>query len=166
MSLYIEYIQWYFTATSENVGLCWMDYDATHIVRVCFKWMSPFKSIVIVDSDLHIIWSCDNPVLSWNELCCSHRHVTHLHKQTRDFKICILKSFMRLTWQVKWVFFYNSRDTQYKKKFKSLHPKRKNVDCIIQTPKTLSRMRWMNTQCKKQFITVMIEQYFIIVDRH
>lgn len=46
---------YYHTAAGENVGLGWMDSDATNVVRVGLKHVYPFQGIVVEHADLHVI---------------------------------------------------------------------------------------------------------------
>lgn len=46
---------YYRTAARENVGLGWMDSDATNVVRVGLKHVYPLQGIVVEHADLHVI---------------------------------------------------------------------------------------------------------------
>lgn len=54
-----------------------MQRDTPNVITVRLVSVYSFQSIIIKDSDLHVIWSSNNPVLPWHKLGCSHWQVAH-----------------------------------------------------------------------------------------
>lgn len=54
--------------------------NASHIIRMCLKRMHSIQSVVVEDTDLHVVGSGDDPVLSRYELGSPHRKVAYFKR--------------------------------------------------------------------------------------
>lgn len=64
-----------------------MNSNTSDIIRMCFKSMYTFQSIVVEYTDLHIIWSCHNPVFAGHKFCCPYRQITDLQTSDKCWKL-------------------------------------------------------------------------------
>lgn len=57
-----------------------MNSDRAHIVRVRLKYVHPLKSVVIENSDAHIVGAGHHPIFAWNEFTRAHWDVAYLKR--------------------------------------------------------------------------------------
>ena len=63
---------------SQHVGLSGVNGNRTNIVRVCFEGCNLFGGVVVVDTELEVIWTADNPVLPRDESTGTDRDIGKL----------------------------------------------------------------------------------------
>lgn len=68
-----KHIVWW----SKNKWRWGMDSNTSNIVRMSFKLMYPFQSIIIEYTNVHIIRSTDDPIFSWHKFCSTNWQIAH-----------------------------------------------------------------------------------------
>ncbi|KAH3678848.1 hypothetical protein OGATHE_000117 [Ogataea polymorpha] len=64
---------------SQNVRSSGVDCNGPNVVRMSFKLSNAFTSIIVVNSNLKIVRTNDNPIFAGDEFPCSNRDIGNIN---------------------------------------------------------------------------------------